>query len=203
MNGIQENQPLQSAQNVNPPIGTKKKLTQERLRELLDYDPRTGIFIWKRKRGSKAAGSIAGGPDLDGYILISIDRVRYKAHRLAFFWMLGYFPENDVDHIDRITSNNRWKNLREASRSCNNINGRVRKNSLSGVTGVTWDKNNKRWIAKITHSKKGIYLGSFMTIAEAASVRLAEEKKYGYPGCNSTSPAYKYLKNHEDHNATI
>lgn len=121
-------------------------LTQERLKELFEYRPETGEFIRKVSRGRGKAGSVAGTSDKDGYIIIGIDRERYKAHRLAFLYMDGKIPE-EVDHKNRITWDNRWDNLRDTTSSENNKNRTTYSNS--GYLGVSWHKAAKNGKYKI------------------------------------------------------
>ncbi len=126
---------------------SKKKITQKRLKEVLDYDHKTGIFIWKDRilctgRNHGFAGRVAGGL-LEGYIYIKIDGELTAAHCLAWLYVYGYLPENDIDHRDRIKTHNWIKNLREASRMCNLQNQSVSSNNSSGITGV-WRKT--KWV---------------------------------------------------------
>ncbi len=172
----------------------KERLTQERLKDLLNYDPDTGIFAWKVGRRGVKRGSIAGTPNAYGYIRICIDGKNFYASRLAFLWVEGYFPENDVDHIDRDRSNNRWLNLREASRSCNMRNCGIICNNKSGVTGVSWDKLSSKWRSDITIYGKSVPLGRFKFFVEAVKARWEAEVKYNFPNCKSDSAAYKYLQ---------
>ena len=123
-----------------------KTLTQNRLKELLHYDPETGIFTWRVSRRGAKSGSVAGVHD-NGYIRIKIDYELYLAHRLTFLYMEGYFPEYHVDHKNRIRDDNRWSNLRHVSRQCNQRNASIAKDNTSGITGVCWHKNNKKWIS--------------------------------------------------------
>ena len=88
-----------------------------RLRELLSYDPDTGLFRWSKNKGSKDAGELAGCVSPKGYILIGIDGCLYLAHRLAWLYVHGEFPEKDIDHRDQDKSNNRICNLRLATSS--------------------------------------------------------------------------------------
>ena len=93
------------------------ELTQKRLKELLDYDPKTGIFTWKYANNNRKAGSKAGYKAKDGYIAISIDSKRYLAHRLVWLFVYGHFPKYDIDHINRIRDDNRIENLQKAELS--------------------------------------------------------------------------------------
>ncbi len=92
------------------------ELTQKRLKELLHYDPDSGVFTWKVNRGGIAkAEVVAGCIGSHKYILINVDRKRYLAHRLAFLYMENHFPVNQVEHINRIKSDNCWGNLRHST----------------------------------------------------------------------------------------
>jgi len=196
MNGIQENHTSIPAQNANQHCGTKrKKLTQKRLKELLHYDPKTGIFIrLLNTGGSQKKGDIAGGIRPDGYRSIRADRKKYYSARLAFLYMEGYFPENDIDHINRIKDDDRWVNLRHVSRSCNMINKGLVSNNTSGVTGVSWNKRERKWVSRIMANGERILLGKFDLFVVAVNARYLGEKKYNYDNCKSSSYAYKYLK---------
>ena len=172
-----------------------KDLIQKRLKELLDYNSETGIFTWKVNHGIKIkAGSTAGTCSPNCHITIGIDNKLYFAHRLAFLYMEGYFPENMVDHINRVKDDNRWENLRHASKQCNARNCAIRNTNKSGVTGVYWNKQNKKWISQITINKEGIYLGCFDGLRDAAQARWVAEVKYNFPNCNTTSSAFTYLE---------
>lgn len=173
----------------------KEKLTQERLKELLSYDPETGIFIWKIKIKSVKKEDIAGCIDKKNYRVIRINGKNYFAHRLAFLFMEGYFPENDTDHIDRDKNNNKWNNLREVSHTCNMRNRNIMSNNKSGITGVLFDNNSKKWRAFIKIGNL-IRLGSFNNIIDAVKARWEAEVKYNFPNCNISSSAYVYLKEH-------
>lgn len=170
------------------------KLTQKRLKELLDYNPKTGIFTWLISRGSIKKGNISGYVNKStGYLIIGIDNKKNKAHRLAFLFMEGYLPENDIDHIDRNILNNKWDNLREVSHLCNMRNCNISKINKSGITGVSWRNDRKKWRSFIGVGKM-INLGIFDTLIDAARARWDAEIKYNFPNCNTTSSAYMYLK---------
>lgn len=122
--------------------------------------------------------SVAGGRDLHGYWQISVFGVRYKAHRLAFLYMTGAWPVADVDHINRIRDDNRWKNLREATRAQNVANAPARKNSRSGVRGVCLTP--KGWKAQIKVSGKNKHIGYFKSVdAAAEAYRSAASLAFG------------------------
>ncbi len=140
-------------------------LTQDRLRELLHYDPDTGIFTWVATRGPVNAGDVAGTIDSYGYVAIGIDGRKYHAHRLAFLYMTGSVPPVMADHIDMDTTNNAWTNLRPATRSQNGANRHVYANSQTRLKGVY--KSGEKFKALITVDGKLKYLGTRET-AEAA-----------------------------------
>lgn len=157
-------------------------LTQERLKELLDYDPETGVFTWKVYRGGRIKkGENAGWFNDEKYKHIKIDGKQYKAHRLAWLYVYGQLPVKDIDHINRDRADNRIRNLREVSNQQNSWNQRVGKNNTSGYTGVTWYKRINKWGAYIKVNYKRIHLGFYSTPEEAnaAYVRAkAEHHKF-------------------------
>ena len=110
-------------------------LTQERLKEVLHYDPETGIFAWQVQTGRSRLDSPAGYTRRDGYRQIKVDKRVYLAHRLAWLFMMGAWPSEEVDHINCNKVDNRWTNLRPATRGQNNANSRARR-SKSGIKGV-------------------------------------------------------------------
>ncbi len=140
-------------------------ITQERLKEVLRYEPDTGNFIWLiSPRFNVPIGTIAGSENSVGYINIRIDTKLYPAHRLAWLYMTGSFPNQDLDHIDRVRTNNKWSNLREATDSQNYLNTAKRHQNKSGFKGVSWKKRNRKWQVQLC----GDYLGLFSDIREAA-----------------------------------
>lgn len=141
-------------------------LTLDRLRELLVYDPISGAFRWIARAGRCRAGDIAGCDDGQGYIVIRIDGKPYKAHRLAWVYMTGEWPEPTTDHINGERADNCWRNLREASQSQNQANKRAVMSS-TGYKGVCWSKRKNRFLATVKKDGKQYRLGFFRT-AEAA-----------------------------------
>lgn len=134
-------------------------LTQKRLKEVLYYNPETGIFIWIKpsKYHPELINKKAGYNHPHNYIYIDIDYKKYKASRLAWLYMEGYFPEFEVDHRDRIRNNDKWENLRHVTRSDNMKNKSLYKNNKTKITGVNWAAANKKWRASIGHlGKKNI-----------------------------------------------
>jgi len=148
---------------------TKPTLTVERLREVLDYDPDTGVFRWKIRVAIKIRiGDVAGTPLCSGYWAIKIDGKSYRAHRLGWAHFYGTWPEHGVDHINRCKLDNRITNLRPATQAQNaqNIQG-PKSNNKSGLLGVYPKKN--RWAACIGLNGESKHLGSFSTPEEAGA----------------------------------
>lgn len=172
----------------------KSKLTQKRLKELLYYNSKTGIFRWRISRRNIKKGDIAGYKKKRGYIVIQIDYKFYKAHRLVWLYENGYFPEPGLDHRDRIKHHNWISNLREASQQCNMRNYGNPKDNTSGVKGVYWNKAKNKWNAQIVVNKKNFYLGLYKDFSEAACARLAAEQCLDWSDCDSSSPAFKYVQ---------
>lgn len=172
------------------------KLTQARLKELLHYDPDTGVFTrLVSTNGKDKAGDRAGSNATRGYRAVHVGGFRFKEHRLVWLYMEGFIPIGfEIDHINGITSDNRFINLRLSSRQCNCRNTKLSTNSSSGIKGVSWRKDKKKWRSHITVDTKTIHLGSFKDKTEAVKARWDAEKKYGWPTCNTSSSALKYLK---------
>lgn len=137
------------------------ELTAKHLREVLSYDQNTGQFT-RRKTGAPA-----GHRRSDGYILIRVGTPRYYAHRLAWFYVHGEWPANDLDHINLEPSDNRIANLREATMSQNMHNTARPPHNTSGFKGVCFDKVNRKWMAYIHVSGKFKNLGRFPSKEEA------------------------------------
>jgi hypothetical protein len=173
----------------------KKLVTQERLKELLHYDPLTGVFIRLVDVGNRVkAGQIINRKDSYGYSVVGVDGKRYLAHRLAWLYVYGYLPENDIDHIDRVRHHNWISNLREVSRACNQRNTGNPKDNTSGTKGVVWNKAVGKWQASVMVNGKQVYLGQHTNFTEAACHRLAAEQAEDWAGCDSSSPAYIFVR---------
>lgn len=144
-------------------------LTQSRLKELLHYDPETGVWTWLVSPANNTpAGDIAGGLDERGYRRIRVDGRKYRASRLSVLYMTGKWPSRHVDHKDTDTKNGRWGNLREATNSQNIANSRVRSDNKSGLKGVHWSKQCEAWRADLGVSGRREYLGLFDCPAAAS-----------------------------------
>ena len=158
-------------------------LTQERLKELLSYDPETGVFVRIKQTSSNAKiGDVAGAARRDGYRIIQIDHKQFTAHRLAWLYMTGAFPPDQIDHIDRNPTNNRFANLRAVTQSENMHNLGKSKYNSSGYRGVNYQKCCKKWYASIKLNNVQKNLGRFSTPEEASAAYLAAQKIY-HPTC--------------------
>ena len=160
-------------------IVPRPELTAEYLRSVLHYDPETGIFT--RKVGSAnqvKVGDVAGSVNGDGYLKVSVQSRLYQAHRLAWLYIHGSWPKDQIDHTNRIRTDNRISNLREVSNKQNGQNRSKPSNNTSGHPGVCWKKQRSKWEARIKHNYKQFYLGLFESLEEAISARKAAEKLY-------------------------
>lgn len=146
-------------------------ITQDRVRELLHYDPETGLFRWRVDRnGQCRQGGIAGRRHCQGYIAITVDRRTYLAHRLVWLYEYGTWPPR-IDHRDTDKTNNRIANLRPATGQQNGFNRAAPKHNTSGVKGVSWCARTGKWRAHITPDRKFRCLGRFDRLEDAIAAR--------------------------------
>ena len=145
-----------------------ERITQADLKSLISYSPETGLFHWVKSSSNRApVGSIAGSPNGAGYLRIQIRKKNYYMHRLAVLWMTGEWPEADVDHINGDPSDNRWQNLRRATRGENLYNSRRARSNTTGYKGVTFRKDVGKFEGRIKYRRRTIHLGFFETAEEA------------------------------------
>lgn len=178
-------------------LGYKSKtITQKEIRKHFSYNKKTGILRWKKltKFSKSKIGDEVGSFTTHRYLETWFKKKKYKVHRLIWFGMKGYWPENDIDHINRIPSDNRWNNLREISHQCNMRNCKISKNNTSGIVGVSYVKQKNKWQSQITINKKAYGMGQFEDFDEAVCHRLAIEQCIDWNGCDSNSSAFKYVK---------
>lgn len=150
-------------------------LTQERLKQLLSYDPLTGVFSRLKKCGGVFKNHYAGHINVLGYVVVQVDGRKYYAHRLIWLYTHGVWPQEVIDHKNGCTSDNRLDNLREASAKENCHNTKAYANNTSGRMGVTWVKRKNKWQAQIAISGVNTYLGVFDSIDAAIASRCAAE----------------------------
>ena len=164
------------------------ELTHEVLKERLEYNPDTGVFIWKAKTARNKIGQRAGSEEWYGKntgrngkyrVRIKLLSKNYAAHRLAWFYMTGEWP-NVIDHIDGNPFNNTWNNLRDVTNTINCQNLPRRSDNTSGVTGVIWRSSSNVWCADITVNGTRIFLGSDKDKDHVIKLRKDAEIKYGF-----------------------
>lgn len=152
-------------------------LSQQKLKEVLSYDMLTGEFRWLISPSNNVPiGSVAGNHHSTGYIRIMVFGKVFAAHRLAWLYQTGSLPKNFVDHKNRIKSDNRFSNLRLATKVQNHRNIDLYKSSTSGFKGVSYVKATGKWRSYAYVNYKQIHLGSFVT-AELASISYQEFAK--------------------------
>lgn len=159
---------------------TNSILTQEELKELLNYDAETGIFTRKvKRRGIRAKiGDIAGRLRFDGYVAIKINGKIYRGHRLAWLYVYGNYPNGEIDHINLIKSDNRIENLREVSRSENMQNiYNAGKSSTTGFRGIDYRKSMGLYQARIQSNGKRHFLGYYSSAKEAHDAYVKAKKE--------------------------
>lgn len=153
-------------------------ITIERLHEVLSYDPATGIFRWiVRKSKSAKIGKIAGSKTTQGYCYIQLDGTRFFAHRLAWLYVHGKWPSDEIDHINHDRFDNRLNNLRSASRAENRYHSLRHNNNKCGFKGVCWDKHICKWRSSIMKEGVLYHLGYFTTDKAAHSAYMKAAKR--------------------------
>lgn len=172
---------------------TKPILTQEYLKECLHYDPETGIFTWKERPRShfntergygvfhgKNYKNPPGRVSKRGYYEIGFSGERHRAHRLAWLYMTGEWPEADIDHINHNRIDNRWCNLRSVNRQQNACNSRLRDQNTSGFAGVSYNKRTGMWEAYVGYCGKKIKLGLHKEKQDAINARIDANLRFGF-----------------------
>ena len=157
-----------------------QRLPPEEIRQLLAYDPASGVLTWTDRHSIRIphAGAVAGTIDRFGYVLISVKYRRIRGHTLAWVIQTGRYPEKEIDHINGIRSDNRWANLREADRCKNmqNLQG-ARRDNQTGLLGVTPHSGGKYFTAEIRANRKRHYLGCFDTPEQAHAAYMEAKKR--------------------------
>jgi hypothetical protein len=185
--GISQSEPVMSKSAST--IRKESLVSAELARSLLDYNPDTGVLTWKCRQVSKPqhiswnnklAGKSAGCVTSSHYLLISISDNSYFAHRVAWLIVHGRWPEDQIDHIDHDTLNNRLSNLREVTNTENHRNVSLSKINKSGVSGVYWCKKSSKWHAQGIAAGKRVHIGLFGLLADAAAARKSFEESRGF-----------------------
>lgn len=169
--------------------------TQEIVRLLFDYEPETGVMTRKIGRsGCKGqAGEKLTRLNDNGYLCVRVGSQTLPVHRVIWLWFYGYYPENLIDHVNRVRDDNRIINLREVSIVCNSRNRTVNKTSASGIKGICFRESLGKYQPYISVGRK-YYLGNFTDLTEAVCHRYAAEQCLDWNACDSDSTAYQYLK---------
>lgn len=147
-------------------------LTVEELKKHLTYNPETGSFTWNKN------GKQAGGKNELGYVCLILSRRKYRCHRLAWFYSFGVWPDGEIDHINRNKSDNRICNLRIIGHSENAQNKIAQSNSKSGIKGVFWQRDIRRWKVIVRVSRKTVHNRSFVFLHDAIFDSIEAYKKY-------------------------
>ena len=158
-----------------------QELTQERLKKVLRYDSTTGNFVWLVSTSNRVpVGRTAGCINMIGYRVIMVDNTLYLAHRLAWLYQYGNFPEDQIDHINGARSDNRIENLRGTTAHGNSTNLKLRCDNLTGIHGVIWRKDREVFHSRITVKGRIVCLGNFIDFFEACCARKSAEREYGF-----------------------
>ena len=153
----------------------RRRVSHARLRELLHYDEDTGEFRWLERVARRIErGDVAGIVD-QGYRRITIQGRHYRAHHLAWLYMTGKWCSQVIDHRDGNGSNNRWVNLRPATKSQNSANKRLYRNNACGLKGVCRERS--RWRAAINKNGRRFHLGNFLTPEDAHAAYVKAARK--------------------------
>lgn len=148
---------------------TNHILTQDELKSQLSYDTKTGIFTRLIAKSNRTKiGNQAGTENVKGYTVISFNNKIYLAHRLAWLYINGQWPKNQIDHINMNRSDNRWCNLRECNNQENMQNTSIKSTNSSGYKGVTFDKYRNKWCAMGRLLGKTKFLGRFDSVEQAS-----------------------------------
>lgn len=169
-------------------------ITQTCLKSLISYNPLTGTFTWKARPiesfatigvgkmwNARFAGRVAGSVSkITGYLRIGINGKYYLAHRLAWLYINGSMPKDEIDHLSHDRADNRMSNLREATHTQNGRNQSMYNTNTSGFTGVSWHKRSSKWVAHIMANDKIKHLGYFSGIKDAIAAREQANIKYNF-----------------------
>jgi hypothetical protein len=152
-------------------------ISHDQLTDALYYNEQFGVFVWRKPRQGVKPRLVAGTLNARGYINLCIGGVSYLAHRLAWFYVNGEWPENDIDHLNHKRSDNRIENLRVVTQAENSRNMLQRG---ANPLGVYWSKEKLLWEARIRDGGKNHFLGRFENKEEAITARKAAEVQRGY-----------------------
>ena len=156
--------------------------TQADVKRLFDYDPLTGIMVWRAEAIKQKClkGMEAGTVHHTGCRMVRISGAIYLTHRIIWLWVTGAWPVDQIDHLNHVRDDNRWANIREATSTVNGRNRSINCDNTSGATGVNWEKCANKWRARIRVNYKKISLGTFTNKKDAIAAREAANVKYGF-----------------------
>ena len=166
-------------------------LDVNQLREILDYNPETGVFVWKRMLAHRRKSGSVAGSKTHGYVEIGVWNRSYRAHHLAWLYVYGEWPKGVIDHIDGDRSNNAISNLREATNQQNAQNRHWASSSKesSSLLGITWNKRSKCWMAQIKHPNgNNVNLGLYDSEQDAYAAYLHAKREL-HPESNLSAAA--------------
>jgi len=149
-------------------------LTQAIVKKHLSYNPKTGVLT------RKSTGEAQLKRAKEGYLRVKIQGKQYPTHRVVWLYTYGEFPENTIDHINGVKTDNRIENLRDVTSTENNRNRSLSSNNKSGISGVYWCKRYNRWVARIGSKSGKENLGNFKNLFEACCARKSAEIRLGY-----------------------
>lgn len=172
------------------------ELTFELANQLYNYCEETGEITCKVDFNNYKIGDKITILNKSGYKTVSYNRKSIPAHRLAWLMKEGYWPEYQIDHINRIKGDNRWCNLRHITPSCNIRNTGLSKANTSSVKGITMNNKLNKWVAFIGFGNSSVYLGMFSDFTEAVAHRFAAEQCLEWQTCDTASTASMYIKNY-------
>ena len=145
---------------------------------LYHFDYKDGQLYWKNRTSNRnKLGAKAGSPDKHGYVNICFNYKKHKMHRIIYLMHYGYLPK-EIDHIDGNPQNNAIENLREANRSQQLCNTKLRKNNSSGIKGVCWDKSKQKWLVRVNKDSKNVYMARFDDLELAELVAIEARAKF-------------------------
>lgn len=155
----------------------KNLLDKSTLEDYFSYSPKLGKLFWKKRPSIRSIiGKEAGWIDSHGYRVVRLLGQEMKVHRIIYYLHYGEIDfSKQIDHIDHNTLNNHHSNLRLVTDQENKLNLSKRKTNKSGVVGVHWDKQRKKWFAQIQRNKKTIALGRFDNLEDATEARRQAE----------------------------
>ncbi len=150
------------------------------VKRIFSYDKDTGKFTRIVAKQGTRIGDVAGSLSQRGYVSLKINYKTYRAHRIAWLYHCGKFPDGDIDHINHNKSDNRICNLRDVPSLDNQKNKPILARNKSDVTGVSWSEDRQKWVAFININSKTKNLGRFKNKDDAIKARRDAEIKYKY-----------------------